>query len=119
MKIKIPNKEIILLAAAIIAIAVCIAMQCISLIGIRQISKEDNIACEATISTEIVANKALYRLCECGGKVGIYDAETNIIIDIIDIFVSTLPKNDRIALKSGIEIYSFKELSEIIEDFST
>ena len=119
MKVKLPNKEIILLATAIAAIVVCITMQCISLVGISKINKEDDIACEATITTEIVANKAIYRLCECGGKVGIYDAETNIIIDIIDIFVSTLPKNDRIALKNGIEIYSFKELSEIIEDFST
>ena len=85
MKVKLPNKEIILLATAIAAIVVCITMQCISLVGISKINKEDDIACEATITTEIVANKAIYRLCECGGKVGIYDAETNIIIDIIAI----------------------------------
>ena len=61
----------------------------------------------------------MYRLYECGGKIGIYDADTEVIIDIIDIFVSTLPKSDREALKSGIDVYSFTELSEIIDDFST
>ncbi len=122
MKIKIPDKEILLFATAIAGIVICITVECISLAGIMKIKEETptkEIACEVTENMELLTNNAIYRLRECGGKVGIYDAETNIIIDIIDIFVSTLPKNDRIALKNGIEIYSFKELSEIINDFST
>ena len=124
MKIKIPDKQILLFSAAIAGIIICITAQCISLFGVQKILKEtpqsDSIACESPVeNTEVITSKAIYRLYECGGKIGIYDAQSDIIIDVIDIFVLTLPKNDQLALKKGIEIHSFKELTEIIDDFST
>ena len=64
-------------------------------------------------------NNAIYRLYECGGKIGVFDAKSEIIIDVLDIFVYSLPKKDRESLKSGIDIFSFSELSKIIDDFST
>ncbi|MBQ4599224.1 MAG: hypothetical protein IJB19_04880 [Clostridia bacterium] len=67
----------------------------------------------------MLAGDAIYRLYECGGKIGIYDAKTEVLIDIIDVLVTTLPSADRLALKKGIEIYAFSDLAQIIEDFST
>ena len=67
----------------------------------------------------MLASDAIYRLYECGGKIGIYDAKTEVLIDIIDVLVTTLPSADRLALKKGIEIYTFSDLAQIIEDFST
>ena len=124
MKLKIPNKEVMIFSAVSIGIIACISLQCISLMRTEKSSykAESEIAvCNTSEATtdSLGINKAIYRLCECGGKIGIYDANSDVIIDVIDIFVSTLPKKDRDALKKGIEIYSFKELSKILNDFST
>lgn len=67
----------------------------------------------------MIATDAIYRLYECGGKIGIYDAKTEILIDIVDVYVSTLPAADRIALKKGIDIFAFSELADIIADFTS
>ncbi|MBQ8837029.1 MAG: hypothetical protein IJ002_05945 [Clostridia bacterium] len=120
MKLKIPNKESIFFGAAAAGIAVCIVIQCVTLHSINRIvsdvHEDEVVICNVTPE---ISGGAIYRLYECGGKIGIYDAGTEVIIDIIDIFVSTLPKNDREALKKGIDIYSFTELSKIIDDFTT
>ncbi len=124
MKLRIPNKETLIFFGGIVAIVVCIVAQCISLSNTKK--KIENSESEVavyntyeTVTEKPIINKAIYRLCECGGKIGIYDANSDVIIDIIDIFVSTLPKKDRAALKEGIEIYSFNELANLINDFST
>lgn len=127
MKLKIPCKESILLGAAIAGTVICITVQCITLfyinIMIKTIQTNEPIATDVVNAsaeqTQTIANDAIYKLYECGGKIGIYDAKSDIIVDIIDIYASTLPKSDRAALKKGIEIYSFTELSKIIDDFST
>ena len=127
MKLKIPNKESIFFGITVLGIAVCIVIQCVTLGIVCEIlsdTKESETSDYSTTSkitgsTQKISSGAMYRLYECGGKIGIYDADTEVIIDIIDIFVSTLPKSDREALKSGIDVYSFTELSEIIDDFST
>ena len=124
MKLKIPNKEILILFIAFLGIfSYVVAEYGLTLKSVPQPHQVENeIAAyntyEAPAET-LAFDKAIYFLHECGGKIGIYDATSNVIIDIVDIFVSTLPKKDRIALKEGIEIYSFKELSEILNDFST
>ena len=59
----------------------------------------------------------LYILRECGEKIGIFDPATDVLLGFVDVFVSTLPENDRTALRNGLAVYSFSELSERIEDF--
>lgn len=127
MKLKIASKENIFFGITLFCIAVCIVLQCITLGSVYKILSDvhtDEVTEYDTVNksspnTQKVASGAMYRLYECGGKIGIYDAETEVIIDIIDIFVSTLPKSDKAALSEGIDVYSFTELSKIIDDFST
>ena len=124
MKLRIPNKETLIFFSSIIIIVVCIIAQCISLSNTQKKieAHESEVAVyntHETVTEKPIINNAIYRLYECGGKIGIYDANSDVIIDIIDIFVSTLPKKDRAALKEGIEIYSFDELANLINDFST
>lgn len=79
-------------------------------------------ATEATVSAAaapMLSGNALYKLQECGGKIGIYDATSGLLLDFVDVLVETLPKQDRLALRRGITLYSFSELAAVIEDFST
>ncbi|MBE6680624.1 MAG: hypothetical protein E7598_08930 [Ruminococcaceae bacterium] len=126
MKIKIPNKKFLFgsIVAAVITSFLAIGIANITMTA--NISKkiaetkpayETHNVQAATIPK--LPSKAIYRLYECGGKIGIYDAESDILIDIIDVLTSTLPKNDRLALKKGIDICTFTELSKIIDDFSS
>ncbi len=124
MKIKIPNKRTVFLGAVFFALLFCCVTQCLSFvytgkllrrIEMRETESRSVYAAEAPM----LASDAIYRLYECGGKIGIYDAKTEVLIDIIDVLVTTLPSADRLALKKGIEIYTFSDLAQIIEDFST
>lgn len=124
MKIKFPNKTTIFAVALLCTVLFCGVMQCISIANtaklLRRIENYETDSQSVYVAAEpMLASDALYRLYECGGKIGIYDAKTEILIDIIDVFAASLPAGDRQALKKGIEIYSFSELADIIEDFST
>ena len=74
---------------------------------------------EAAVAAPMLSGNALYTLYECGGKSGIYDANSGLLLDFVDVLVETLPEQDRMALKRGITLYSFSDLASIIEDFST
>lgn len=74
---------------------------------------------EAAVAAPMLSGNALYTLRSCGGKIGIYDAASGLLLDFVDVLVETLPEQDRLALARGITLYSFSDLASIIEDFST
>lgn len=51
-------------------------------------------------------------------RIGIFN-EADELLDIIDVYTKTLPEADRLMLKEGIVISSEKELSSLIEDYSS
>ena len=74
---------------------------------------------DAAVAAPMLSGNALYTLRTCGGKIGIYDAASGLLLDFVDVLVETLPEQDRMALARGITLYSFSDLASIIEDFST
>ena len=124
MKIKIPSKKTVFYGALLLALLFCCVAQCISLSYtttlLHRVEQQEAVSRSVyAANAPMIASDAIYRLYECGGKIGIYDAKTEVLIDIIDVLVTTLPSADRLALKKGIEIYTFSDLAQIIEDFST
>ena len=123
MKIKLTDKKTII-TAIIVAAAILIITQIVLLYNSVKILKlaaaETEEYTPVYASTKpMLSQDALYCLYECGGKIGIYDAKSSILVDMIDVFAASLPPSDRKALKNGIEIFSFSELSEIIDDFTS
>ncbi len=125
MKLKLPSKKHMLYTGIIATIVIFCTAMLLNIISTQKLLNEINqskiSASMATYAQSIdsLSSEATYRLYECGGKIGIYDAKTEILIDIIDVFVSTLPQNDKLALESGIDIFDFSELVKIINDFTT
>ena len=123
MKIKLPNKPILLYIALLAASLMGCILQSISLTQTQKLlhamAEPAESAPSISVSTPMLAKDALFCLKECGGKIGVFDAKTNVLIDIIDVFPVTLPAADRQALQKGISIYSFSELSSVLEDLST
>ena len=125
MKLKLPNKKLVIISTAALCTALLITLIITNIFAASKLLKKLKLfnITENQISLSVMAfspeKEAVYRLYECGGKIGIFEAKTNTLIDIIDVFTSTLPQNDREALKDGIDIYSFTELSNIITDFTT
>lgn len=121
MKIKIPNKNVLLYSALLAAALLSCTLQGFSLAKadavLRSIRGGDSSAIAVFASAP--TQNALFFLRECGGKVGIFDASSNILVDIIDVYAASLPVADRRALENGIAIRSFSELSALIEDLST
>ena len=123
MKLKIPKQETLFFGIILTLTTICIILQIITMCKPKQVEESDyeenEAICISTVKEVDFDNNAIYRLYECGGKIGVFDAKSEIIIDVLDIFVYSLPKSDRELLKNGIDIYSFAELSKIIDDFST
>lgn len=124
MKIKFPSKKTVLVGALLSALLFCCTAQGINLFYTNKLlhrieQQETDSRSVYAADAPMIASDAIYRLYECGGKIGIYDAKTEVLIDIIDVLVTTLPAADRLALKKGIDIYAFSDLARIIEDFST
>ena len=121
MKIKLSDKKTVILVIAF-AIFIVVVLESVILINTAKIIKlaetEDSISV-LSYEKPMISGTALYRLLECGGKIGIYDAKSSILIDTIDVFVASLPSADRKALKNGLDVFSFSELSEIINDFTS
>ena len=69
-------------------------------------------------NTQTEKRAILYIMKEHDGKISVYDAEQNEIIQILDVYVFTLPETDRKFLKDGINIYSDAELRQLIEDYT-
>ncbi len=127
MKIKLPDKKKLITWAIIFSFALLGIIAGIYAILTHRAIRDIRTQLEAVtseskithVSAPMIATDAIYRLYECGGKIGIYDAKTEILIDIVDVYVSTLPAADRIALKKGIDIFAFSELADIIADFTS
>lgn len=107
MKIKLPDKKKLITWAIIFSFALLGIIAGIYAILTHRAIRDIRTQLEAVtseskithVSAPMIATDAIYRLYECGGKIGIYDAKTEILIDIVDVYVSTLPAADRIALK--------------------
>ena len=125
MKFDFLNKKHLFYSVISLSEFICFIFLIVNIIITSRISKQvkqytpEASVSEAHICAAFPESEVIYRLYECGGKIGIYDAKTDILIDIVDVFVSTLSNSDRIALKKGIEISSFSELAKIIDDFSS
>ena len=125
MKIKLPSKKILIIGASTLLTAMFFTLIITNILFTKKLflkinsfstNKNESIA---VINTAAIETSPIYTLYECSGKIGIYDSKTNVLIDIIDVFVSTLPIKDRISLKDGLDVYSLKELTEIIVDLTT
>lgn len=125
MKFKLPSKKHMLHGVAALAFALLCTVLCTNIVFTKNLLNrmdthtEDELQLVYASATDHISGEAMYRLYECGGKIGIYDAKTEILIDIIDVFVSTLPKGDRQSLKKGIDVFAFSDLVQIINDFTT
>ena len=60
-----------------------------------------------------------YFLREYDGKIGVFQGETTLPFEILDVYVSNLPSVDQMELRSGIEILTKEELSAKIEDYGS
>lgn len=126
MKIKLPDKQkqitlLLLLCLALIS-AAFITFAALMHHTVDRLKAELADAAEsrtASVSSPMLGGSALYMLYECGGKIGIYDAKSGLLLDFVDVLVDTLPENDKLALKKGITLYNFSDLVALIEDFST
>ncbi len=68
------------------------------------------------MAADVLYNR--FTLKEHNGKVGVY-SEEGYLIRTFDISVSTLPREAREALESGVTFHSWRELIELIEDYES
>lgn len=124
MKLKLPRREKLVLSALLICLVIVTsAFSVFAAVTHRTLQNLraalSDAGREAAVAAPMLAGNALYTLRSCGGKIGIYDATSGLLLDFVDVLVETLPEQDRLALARGITLYSFSDLASVIEDFST
>lgn len=60
----------------------------------------------------------LFTVREHDGKIGVFTPDSDTPVQILNVYVFTLPTADQRALQSGIPVYSTAELLSLIEDFT-
>ena len=119
MKIKLPERKQLFKAMTVIAMALFVLLQIVALAVLltgQDRTQSGKYPAAVGVYSE---SDALYLLRECGGKIGIFDPHTDILLGFIDVLVSTLPDNDRVLLRDGFPVYSFAEFNARVEDFRT
>lgn len=71
---------------------------------------------KAALANASVA-RPIYSVRENNGKIAVFDAD-GMLIKTIDTPVVSLPQSDRDMLKDGIDIFTYEELLDVIEDYS-
>lgn len=136
------TKRSFYLAAGIIAVMVIISMvTCLIVSSIRETSLKNDImdSVNTTITAKTEANNSLilryltasantsakpqtpeilYQLKEHNGKIAVISTDGN-VMEILDVYVFTLPDTDKSQLSSGIPLYSETELLSIIQDYTS
>lgn len=69
---------------------------------------------ESSVPVDILADQFCMR--EVNGRIAIYSGD-GYLIRILDIPVDTLPSADRLALRQGIQVSSWKEVLALMQDF--
>ena len=60
----------------------------------------------------------LYQLKEYDGRIALYGGD-GMLVELLDVYVFTLPDSDRAELSSGIPLYSETELLSILQDYTS
>ena len=77
-------------------------------------NKEEAPTNDESVETDILYERFLIR--EVNEKIGVY-TEEGYLIRTLPVNVQTLPESDRIALQTGIEVNSWRELIALIQDY--
>ena len=72
---------------------------------------------ETNISSETTNQETSYIVKSYKGKIGVFGGNGD-LIQIIDVYIKTLPIADREMLEEGINIKNVDELRDIIEDYT-
>ena len=105
----IKNKFFLIFSAAFMLVCACIVV--ISAIYSKGYTDKRN------ASSEEISH--IYTVKEYNGRIGIFSADSNELLRILDVYLSTLPSEDVEKLAVGIKIRSESELQQIIEDYSS
>ncbi len=62
--------------------------------------------------------QAKFILKEYEGRIGVYKEDSAVPAQVLDVYVFTLPKADRISLKTGITVCGEDTLQKLIQDFT-
>lgn len=72
---------------------------------------------ETNISSETTNQETSYIVKSYKGKIGVFGGNGD-LVQIIDVYIKTLPIADREMLEEGINIKNVDELRDIIEDYT-
>ena len=130
------SRKLFAILSIYIAFLVCIAAVGAYLIVNRGVETKYVTITETSVSTEKIyvwgapqniipqtepnsetEEERIWLIREYEGRIGIFD-EDGTLLDMIDIYVKTLPETDKRLLKDGIRITSEQALRAIIEDYS-
>ena len=73
---------------------------------------------EIDVDTSVSAEAEVFTVKEYMGKIGVFSTD-GVLIQVIEVYVKTLPEADKRLLGEGIEIIGKSALNSIIEDYSS
>lgn len=126
MNIKISKKFLIIISLLLVAFIICYTLAFSALVKrkLDNLKKELSAANSAEKDAKIgfitnIKQDSEFTLLEYDGKIGVYDSDSYELLEILDVYVVTLPDADKKMLEGGIGAESAKELVSLIEDYTS
>ncbi len=101
----------------LILIAGCAAFLWIIITGMTDVSDSKKTDVPQQSYVEESTDNVYYQLKEYDKRVAAFSSESKLPIYVSSVYVSELPKEDRLLLKAGITAESKKKLERLIEDY--
>ena len=109
----------LLYAAGILTAALTLTFICFGIgMDMRMDKMQEEHAAAMRVYASAGESVPMYIVKEYAGKIGIYEAGAETPMQILDVYVFTLPEADQTALRTGIRAYSSDALRALIEDFT-
>jgi hypothetical protein len=98
--------------------AVKILILCVLLLSLAVFAKTGNNAENKNYKAD-EKTAVSYKISDYDGRIAVFNASNNEIIEVFDVYLSSLPYDEQNEIKSGIFAQNKQELQKIIEDFTS
>ncbi len=125
-------KDIVNIVILSLILALSITLTIMIIIGNSRLSRAEKHLLAVSADTVTEANstetpaqnasspvKCMYVLGEKDGRLAVYSADRQSVIDLLDTYIYSLPLSDREAISEGIAVYSVNELVALIQDYTS
>lgn len=96
-----------------------ILILCVLLLALASFAKNGSEAGNETGGEVAINSEYSFKISDFDGRIAVFDLKSDEMIEVFDVYLSSLPYDEQNEIKNGIFAENRQELQRIIEDFTS